>query len=44
MLGHIPAKFRGQRYRGTGDMFLVCHMISQNHGNKKYSSIMGRSP
>ena len=38
MLGHTPAKLGGQRYRGTGDM------ISQNHGNKKYSSTMGKSP
>ena len=31
MLCHHLAKFRGQRYCSSRDMFLVCHVIKQNH-------------
>ena len=31
-LTHHPAKFSGGKYYGSGDkMFLICHMISQDH-------------
>ena len=42
---HHPAKFCGHRFCGRGDIIvLVCNMISQDHVNKGYSNIMGRSP
>ena len=28
---HHPATFYGHRHCGSGDMFLVCHVISQKH-------------
>ena len=30
ILGHTPAKFCGHRHHGSGDIFLVCHVISQD--------------
>ena len=26
-----PVRFCGHRHCGSGDMFLVCHVVSQNH-------------
>ena len=45
MISHIPAKFGGHKYRGSEDIiFLVCHVISQDHVIKRYSNVMGTSP
>ena len=43
MVSHTSAKFGGQRHLGNGDMFLVCHLISQDHVTKRYNN-MGKSP
>ena len=42
-MGHNPTKFGGRRYCGSRDtVFLVCHVISQNHLITVY--YMHRSP
>ena len=41
---HHPAKFIGQRYSGSGDMFLVCWSISQESKIKISCDFMDRSP
>ena len=32
---HTPSKFDGYKHGGSADMFLVCHVILQDHVNKE---------
>ena len=44
MVSHVPVRFDGHRHRGSADkIFLVCHVISQDHLTKRQINIMGRS-
>ena len=38
-----PAKFGGPRQCENGDMYLVCHVISQNHVIKLSGDFIGRN-
>ena len=31
MVRHHPAKFGGYKHGGSGDMFLICHVILHHH-------------
>ena len=36
MVSHQPAKFGDQRSYGSRDMYLICHVISQDHVIKAF--------
>ena len=38
-----PAKFGGHRHRDSGEMLLICHVVSQGHGIKGPRNIMSGS-
>lgn len=40
---HHTAKFGAQRHRGSGDMFLICHVDSKDHALKALCNFMGGS-
>ena len=42
-VAHDPGKFGGHRYFGNGDMFLVCHVILQDHVITWLCDYMGRT-
>ena len=41
---HRPAKCGGHKQCGCGDMFLICHLILQDHMIKRSCDFMSRSP
>ena len=43
-VSYYLAKFGGHRYSGSGDMVLVCHVISKNHVPKGSRNFMDGSP
>ena len=43
-LCHHPDKFCEHRHSDSGDMFLICHMISHNHMFKGFCEFKGGSP
>ena len=42
MVSHHPAKFDSHGHRGSGDMVLVCHVISQDDVMKGLCNLLGR--
>ena len=44
MVYHNLPKFGDYRYGSSGDIFLVCHVIKQDHVLKVSSDLIGRSP
>ena len=43
-VSYHPLKFGGNRYCGSGNMFLVCHVILQGYVIKGSCDFMGRNP
>lgn len=41
---HHPDKLGGHRHCGSGDIFLICNMISEEHVTKGLCDFMDRSP
>ena len=41
MVSHTPAIFGGHRYYGSGEMVLVCHVISHHSTKFGGANIMG---
>ena len=40
---HHPAKFGGDKHYDSGDIFLICHMISRDHKFQESCDLVGRS-
>ena len=44
MVSHYLAKFGGHRHHGSGDMFLICHVVLHDHMCKGFFDFMSGSP
>ena len=43
-VSHRPARFCANKHCGSGDMFLIWHVISQDHMTQELWDFIGRSP